>query len=377
MNNSHLDSPNYILPRWTVGSSPNYKKKQKALKATKVVFKAIKLILYSFLFLMGLWGCFQTFIDSEVRTETFLGRGFEIGFSYGTTGDFRYDLQSDLNSQFYGFDLLRWNLQYGPFFAFFVYPGAYLVTSIMYPLKDTWGGLHVLLAIFVLLIIVRGLTFLISIRATLQGERMSEIQGKLGEINAKYKDVKKDLATRQKKQQELQELYKKYNIKQFALFEQAFVTVPIFLIVFRVVSSLRPIKVVSLFEVWNLSASPLTEITNNFSSGGWVYLFFLLIVVPAQFLSFKLPQILARKRSSSARAVSSAGGQQAKKMQTIQTVMALVFSFIIATSPSGIGMYWFLSSLFTIGQSFGIHKYTMNKRKKGKSIEEYLKYLGI
>ena len=56
--------------------------------------------------------------------------------------------------------------------------------------RDAWGGLNALLAIFLLLLIIRVIPLLISIRSTIQNEKMQEIQGKVAEINAKYKDQK-------------------------------------------------------------------------------------------------------------------------------------------------------------------------------------------
>lgn len=81
----------------------------------------------------------------------------------------------------------------------------------------------------------------------LAAERMSEIQGKIAEINAKYKDAK-DPQSRQKKQLETQELYRKHNVRPFAAFEQIFITLPIFLIIYRVVTILRPLKFMAIFD---------------------------------------------------------------------------------------------------------------------------------
>ena len=77
---------------------------------------------------------------------------------------------------------------------------------------------------------------------------MSEIQGQVAEINAQYKDAK-DMQSKQMKQQEIMALYSKNNIKPFAAFEQMFLTLPIFLIIYRVVTIVRPIKVTVLFTI--------------------------------------------------------------------------------------------------------------------------------
>lgn len=378
MGNSYINDNFIVSPLWSQVANPQKEKKDKVIKVLKIILKFTKLFVYAFLFLMGLWGCFQTMVDPTVKTSTTIGSGMEFGFPFGTTGDYRYDLTSSPNSEYYAFSSNYWNISdYGPFFGLFVYPGAMLVLSIMYPLRDAWGGLDALLGIFVLLFIIRLITFLISIRSTMQSERMSEIQGKIAEINAKYKDVKKDMAMRQRKQMETQELYKKYSIKPFAMFEQMFVTMPIFLIVYRVVTILRPIKVITLFNVWTLSASPLTQITSNLSNGGWVFIFFLLIIVPAQIISQKIPQMLAKKRNRNAKTISQKGNDSAKKMRVTQTIVMVMLVFVVVQSPASVGLYWFLSSLFTIAQSLVIHHYIIKKRTKGVSLEEKLRELGI
>lgn len=366
---------NFVVnPFWYSDGNTKESKKVVFKKVFKICLKWFKLIIYAFLTLMGLWGCFQTSIEPETKTSVLLGQGMEFGYIWGTTGDFRYDLYGGINSEYFTFS--NWGFNYGPFFAFFVYPGAKLVLEIMYATRNWWGGLNALLGIFILLFLIRTITLLISIRSTMQSEKMGEIQGKIAEINAKYKNVK-DMQGRQKKQMEINELYKKYNIKPFAMFEQVFVTMPIFLIVYRVITILRPIKTTSLFSIWDLGKNPLNEILQNIGTTGWVFIFFLLLVVPVQIISQKLPQWLAKKRTSGAVALSQQGKEQAKKTRMIQMIMMIVLVFIVVSSPAGIGLYWFLSSLFSIIQTIILHYIIVKKQKRGTSLEEKLKYLGV
>jgi YidC/Oxa1 family membrane protein insertase len=104
------------------------------------------------------------------------------------------------------------------------------------------------LAIFVLLLVVRSISLLITIRSAIQNEKMQEIQGLIAEINAKYKDLT-DMQSRQQKQMEVAAAYKKYNIKPFAAVEQMLITLPIFMIISRLITIVRPMKTVSLFNL--------------------------------------------------------------------------------------------------------------------------------
>lgn len=379
-NSNNTENTSFFNPFWVDKSNNDSKKKAK--KIFSIILKWLKVLLYAFLLLMGLWGCFQTMIEPETKTSTVLGQGLEFGYLpfYGVT-DPRYVLASDYLDQglgWYGYSINNFNFAYGPFYALFVWPGAALVLSIMYPIRDSWGALNALLGIFVLLFIIRSITLLISLRSTFQMERMQEVQGRIAEINAKYKGMN-DRESMMKKQMETKAIYNKYNVKPFAAFEQIFITLPIFLIVYRVVTILRPLKGAMLFELWDLSETPMNQIFSNLTNGGWKYIFFILIVVPVQIISQKLPQRLSRSRSRNAKAISQKGNEQSKKMNMVQNIMTVFLVFIVVSSATGIGLYWFLSSLFSIAQALIVHRIIMNNRKKNKhdKSSKIAKELGI
>lgn len=340
-------------------------KKTTAKKVWKQIWRWTKIAIFLFMMLMGLWGCFQSMFDPTVAQNSAIGVGLEFGFPFGTTGDYRFDLQ--MASGAYQYNIFtNWSLAHGPFYGFFVWPAAWIITQFMWVTNTWWGGMNTLLAIFLLLLFIRLLTLAISLKSTLQTEKMNEIQGQMAEINAKYKDLK-DMQSRQMKQQETMALYKKYNVKPFAAFEQMFLTLPIFLIIFRVVTIVRPIKVTVLFNIWNFALSPLNQIFSNFVNGGWPYIFFLILVAGSQVISMIIPQRLARKRSRLSSTSSKAGQDQAKKTQRTQLIFMIVMCVIVAFSAVGVGVYWFLNSLFTLAQAAILHKLILRKKMKDKS----------
>lgn len=352
--------------------SPFWSKNSKQ-SLTKKIFKQIwrwtKIAIFLFMMLMGLWGCFQSMVDPTIAQNGVIGKGLEYGFSFASTGDYRFDLQMATGANQYN-TLTNWAISgtgaHSPFYAFFVWPAAWIVTQFMWVTKNWIGGLNALLAIFLLLLFIRILTMAISMKSTLQNEKMTEIQGEVAEINAKYKDMN-DAQSKQMKQQEIMNLYNKNDIKPFAAFEQMFLTLPIFLIIYRVVTIVRPIKVTVLFGVWNFAASPLTQIFNSFTNMGWTYIFFLLLVIASQIFSMKMPQLFARKRSRTANTASDAGKQQYKKTQRTQNIFMIVMVVIVAFSAVGVGVYWFLNSLFTVLQAWITHVIIMKKKQKDKS----------
>ncbi len=350
-------------PFWANKSS---NRKTKIKNVFKQIWKWTKIAIFLFMMLMGLWGCFQTMIEPNVAQNPNIGYGLEFGFPFATTGDYRFDLQMAVDAnQYNSLTVFSWGISafggQSPFYSFFVWPAAAVVTLFMWVTKDWWGGMNALLIIFLLLLFVRLVTMAISLRSTFQNEKMTEIQGQVAEINAKYKDAK-DQQSKQMKQQEIMNLYEKNNVKPFAAFEQMFLTLPIFLIIYRVVTIVRPIKVTVLFNIWNFAASPLTEIFNNFTNLGWTYIFFLLLVAGSQVFSMMMPQMFARKRNRAANTASEAGKAQYKKTQRTQNIFMIVMVVIVAFSAVGVGVYWFLNSIFTVLQSWIMHV-LINKRK--------------
>lgn len=359
-------------PFWSA-SVVNEKPMLKNLKTIwEIFFKFFKICVYLFLTIIGLWGCTQIFAEPWIRTDTSIGVGLEIGYNFGATNDYRYDLQSSGLMPYFTFS--DFTMGYGPFYAWFVWPAAQIVLPLMYatriPLNSGIDlGFNTILSIIVLLFIIRLITMPITLNSTLSTERMTEIQGKVAEINAKYKNAK-DPQSKRNKQLETMKLYKKHKIKASAVFVQQFVTLPIFLIVFRIVSTVRPIKATILFTIWDLSKSPTSQIFSNFSAGGWTYIFFLLIVIPIQFISQKLPQYWASKRNRNAKAQTTKGIEQLKKTKRMQLIFSAFLAIITAISAAGVGLYWFLNSLFTILQSYITHVVIMKRRARIRTISK-------
>ncbi len=356
-NVNNTTSSNVTSPFWVKPKS----KASTAKTILKEIWKWLKILILLFFFVMGLWGCFQTSFDSSVATSTNLGSGLEFGFKFGTTGDYRYDLIGSSAQQFHSFS--EWTMDYGPFYAWFVWPGAWLTMQICWGLHTWWGGLNALISIFVLIVIIRLITILVTIKSTLENEKMTELNGKLSEINAKYKGMK-DAHSKQQKQQEISALYKKNDVHPFAAFEQMLLTLPIFLIVYRVVTILRPLKATVLFNIWNFSYTPLTQIFSNFTSGGWTYIFFLLLVIPIQFLSTWLPTYWAKKRNRNATTNSFKGKKEDRKRNMFQYIFTGVMSVIVAFTPTGVGVYWFFNAAISILQSYIMHQIIIKKRNK-------------
>lgn len=364
-----------VLPGFAAAATADSHKKT-AKKVWKITLKVLKILIYLTFFGIGLYGCFQTYTDYWTVSSTTVGQGMEIGFSPNSgIFDPAYTLLYSGSGGYFPMST-EFTMAYGPFYAIFVWPFAMILLNFMYVTRNWPLGLNAMVGILLILLIIRTITLAVSARSMLQTEKMTEVQGKVAEINAKYKGAK-DLQSKQKKQLETQALYKKYNISPFASMEQIFITLPIFLIIYRIVSILRPLKFSIIFNAWDLTKSPITELLNNFVTTGWPYIFFLLLVVPAQFLSQWYPRHLAKKRSRNARTVGVKNNDAMKKTNTINLVMSIILSIITITVASGIGLYWLFSALFSIAQSVVIHKIIVSHKNKGVTVQSKLTKFGI
>lgn len=368
------DSTKLILPSFL--STSNSSNKAKSKKILKLSFNILKILIYLFFFGIGLYGCFQTSTDYWTTSTTTVGTGMEIGFNPSTgVTDPAYALLYSGSGGYYPMST-EFTMAYGPFYALFVWPFAMILLYFMYATRSWPVGLNALVGIFLILLIIRLITLAVSARSMLQSEKMTEVQGKVAEITAKYKDSK-DMQAKQKKQMEIQAIYKKHNISPFGAVEQIFITLPIFLIIYRIVTILRPLKFSIIFNAWDLTKSPISELFSNFTTTGWPYIFFLILLIPIQFLSQSIPRHLAQKRSRNAFTVGTKNNEAMKKNKTINLVMSIFMAVITVISASGIGLYWFFSALFSLAQSYIIHALIVKKKTKGTTIESKLNKFGI
>ncbi len=344
-------------------------------KIIKEILKWLKVLIYLFFFSMGLYGCGQSLGEYWIQTSASMGSGLEIGFAPGATGDYIFDLIANPSGQML-YPFSEFTMAYGPFYGLFVWPFAQLLLHFMFATRSWVGGLNAFVGIFLILFIIKIITFPISIKSNFASEKMTGVQGKVAEINAKYKNVS-DMQGKQKKQAEMQDLYRKNNVKPFASIEQIFITLPIFLIVYRVVTIVRPLKASFLFGIWDLSLSPISQIFSQFTNNGWTYLFFIALVVPSQFLSQRLPQRWVKSRNKNATTIGVANNKQLKKTKTVQNVFTIFMAIIAITTAAGIGLYWFFNSLLSLLQSYIVHLIILKRRQSGSGARSKLSKLGL
>ncbi len=271
--------------------------------------------------------------------------------------------QSRYNSDRIALDSWGEAWTYGPFYGMFVYPISVIANWVSKLIPyDVLGGWSVLISVFIIVFAFRGLAALISLRSTRNSNKMQELQVKIAQINAKYDMYKDNKNMKQRKQMEIMALYRKEGVNPLSSFGNLFLTLPIFLAMWTIISTF-PIYKIAAFGQFYLSVSPFFGIFNLFVQSAGLYLIVGITVGLIQFMSYKLPTWLAQKREG-LKNIDDATKKQMKKSSKVMNIMMVVFIFIGLTIPTLLSIYWIFSSLFTITQNLIQHG--LKERKSNK-----------
>lgn len=256
-----------------------------------------------------------------------------------------------------------WAPTYGPMYGLFVFPLSQLSiwVSTWFP-YSTFGAWGVILGIFIITFMLRGIGLLLSVGSSKNQQKMQEIQPILAEVDAKYAAYdKKNKQMKSKKQQEKMAVYKKYEINPFASLGTVFVTLPIFLSLFIIISAIPIYKIASV-GAFSFSVSSFYGMF-NISSLFVIYLLVGITVGFSQGISSKLPGWLANKRRG-IKQVDEATKKALKKQRRTQNILVGVFVFIGLTVSVLLAIYWIFSALFTITNELTRHWLKERKAKK-------------
>ncbi|BDU67875.1 MAG: hypothetical protein TYPL_5280 [Candidatus Tyloplasma litorale] len=258
-----------------------------------------------------------------------------------------------------------WNVQYGPLYGAFVFPLAQISMWFgewfSYDVSP-WGTL---LSIIIIVFFTRGLGALLSLKGTGNQLKMQEVQTDVAKIKSKYNkyDLKKEPRMKQKQQQEIMALYRKNNVNPMGSLGTIFITMPIFISLWIIISALPAYKIVSMGSFsWAVSSW-----YGIFNFGGMFFLYLLVGVSVGlvQGVSSKLPTWLGNKRKGIKR-IDEATKESQKKQNRTQNIMIGVFVFMGLTVPALFAFYWICSGIFTILLELTRHAWRVHVAKQKK-----------
>ncbi|MGL5541507.1 MAG: YidC/Oxa1 family membrane protein insertase [Erysipelotrichaceae bacterium] len=246
--------------------------------------------------------------------------------------------------------------QSGWFDGIFVFPIAWLINFIA---QYADAGI----AIIVVTALINFLTAAGTLKQQVATQKMQMMQPELNRIQDKYKG-KTDDRSRMAQANEMQALYKKYDVNPFASILTLFIQLPVILAVYQAV--MRADSVVNgTFLGINLAKTPMAGVMDQ----EWAYLLIFLLMVGVQFISMKFPQWQAERAKKRANVKEkkyaqpeNSGGMMQNSMNMMMYVSIGMISLLSINWPLGMSFYWLVSAGFRVVQTFVIDKFFISKQ---------------
>ena len=222
--------------------------------------------------------------------------------------------------------------------SFFVKPLAYILLRLGEAVKN-YG-----LSVIIVSLVIRLLAYPITRKTAMQSELMKKAQPELNRLQKKYEN-KQDQESMIKQNQEMMAIYKKYNINPMSGCLFTFIQLPIFIAFFEAVQR-TPVIFEDKFLGLQLGTTPSVGIT---SVTFYAYVILMLLIAGTTFFSFKM---------------NSTGNMEDPTMKMMPTMMSIMIVVTAMFMPTGLGIYWVTSNLFTIVQNILVKR---SKEAHGKA----------
>lgn len=216
------------------------------------------------------------------------------------------------------------------------------------------------IAVIVLTVLIRLLLYPLMAQAIRSQKAMAELQPKIQEIQKQHKNDK------EKQGRLVMELYQKEKINPLGGCLPLLIQMPILIALFRVFwEGLRPEEMANLYSfvphpgmidptflgIIDLSKSFMMEI-NEQMEYYWPVFILAISAGLCQFIQTKMISPKVKKVQGSDQMAKFSGMMQ-KQMSYF---FPLLMIFILLRLPAAIGLYWLITSLFSIGQQYLIFK---------------------
>ena len=199
-------------------------------------------------------------------------------------------------------------------------------------------------AIIVLTLLIKIILYPLSVKAFKSQKVLQDLQPKMKQIQEKHKDDKEKLA------KETLELSKKEKINPFSGLFLAFIQLPILIALYAVFrQGLKPEQLNNLYS-FIINPNHINPIFLGFMDLSKPNIYFAVLAGILQFFQTKM-------MSSSQKKDKAGGSDMAQAMQTQMLYIFPIITIVILISlPSAIGLYWIVSSIFSIIQQYYILK---------------------
>lgn len=227
-------------------------------------------------------------------------------------------------------------------------------------------GVASLLAIIVVTLIVRGILLSVTFNQSANQAKMTALQPEISKIQAKYPNANKDRNEQARLADATQKLYKKHGVHPLRSILTMIIQFPVFICVWGGLQGSAALSTGSFLGL-NLSDSISSVLFNgaNWANGSaWTALVLFLLMAGAQAVSMLLPQHLQKKKAKAAPKLGKnpTADQNSKRMKWFTYIMLAMIIFMGFSLASGMGVYWFISAIFSLAQTM-ITQAVMNRKK--------------
>ena len=229
-------------------------------------------------------------------------------------------------------------------------------------------GVAWVLSIIGLTIFVRILIMPLFVRQIRASRGMQLMQPELQALQAKYKG-KKDAASKQRQQEEMMALYRKYGTNPFASCFPILIQMPIFFALFRVLANLQAIaegtyegrdsigpltadlaNQVQHSTVFGASLSSSFMNPSDISSALTVKIVTVIMIIAMSATQwYTMAQLSMKNMPESSK---NSDNPMMRSQRMMMTIMPLFFAFTGVQFQIGVLIYWVTSNLWTMGQQF-------------------------
>lgn len=221
--------------------------------------------------------------------------------------------------------------------------------NLFYSLIPNYG-----VAIILVTVLIKALLFPLTKKSSLSTARMAELQPKMQELQAKYKN------NPQKLNQEMAEFYKRENYNPMSGCLPLLIQFPLFIAMYNLFNNHFDLRGAMFIPGW-INDLSLPESIVNFGNFrvpivGWNDLRALPII-------YLFSQLLYGKFTQSPQSAQP-NSQQASQMKLMMYGMPIMFFFILYDVPAGLLIYWIVNNIITIIQQMVIND-LMKKHKIG------------
>lgn len=261
----------------------------------------------------------------------------------------------------------------GLFEGLIVYPVAWLVDSLSLAMDPALSGVGQICALIITTLIVRVILALLTLKGTIDQQKMQLLQPQLAKIQAKYPNSSTNQAEKMRLSQEQMALYKRNKVSMFSTFVTLIIQFPVFISVW---GALQGSAVLSSGEVLNLRLSDtIQSVLLNTSgtwylntSGWWTALVLFILMAVLQFLAMKLPQWITKRKTRNQPKLTAnpTADKNAKTMKYVSYGMLIFTIFLGFALPAAMGVYWAIGALLSMIQTVVVQLVIGKTSKKAK-----------